>query len=297
MLIYVFFCNKKEFILFARNMNELLQILGVIMDGFEQRQSSIKVGLSSAEMVYYQAGCGYPLLLLHGWGVDAASFAPVAEYLRMGFAVYAVDFPGFGASLAPAEIWGVTQYADLIEGFCKELKLDKPLIIGHSFGGRVAIMLGARGLPLKMVLVDSAGILPKRGLDYYFRVYSYKAGKKILSLPGLGKLKKIFIQKNNVGSADYKAAQGIIKKIFVKVVNQDLKEFLPKISASVLLVWGDADTATPLADGQLMEKLIPDAGLVVFSGAGHYSYLERLPQFLAVLDSFFAKEKKNEENG
>jgi len=267
------------------------------MDGFEQKQISIQVGVTSAELVYYQAGCGYPLLLLHGWGVDAASFAPVAEYLRKGFAVYAVDFPGFGASTAPAEVWGVSQYANLIENFCGQLKIDKPLVIGHSFGGRVAIMLGARGLPLKMVLVDSAGILPKRGLDYYAKVYSYKAGKRIFSLPGLGKFKKKYINKNNAGSSDYKAAQGIMKQVFVKVVNQDLKEFLPKITTSALLVWGDADTATPLADGQLMEKLIPDAGLVVFPGAGHYSYLERLPQFLAVLDSFFAKEKKNEETG
>ena len=267
------------------------------MDGFEQKQILISVGANLTELIYYQAGSGYPLLILHGWGVDAASFAPVAEYLSKGFAVYAPDFPGFGASPAPTEIWGVAQYAELIEGFCKKLEIDKPIIIGHSFGGRVAIILGAKGLPLKMVLVDSAGIVPNRGFDYYLKVYSYKAGKKILSLPGLGKVKENFINKNNAGSSDYKAALGIMKNIFVKVVNQDLKEYLPKISVPALLVWGDADTATPLADGQLMEKLIPDAGLVVFSGAGHYSYLERLPQFLAVLDSFFAKEKKNEENG
>ena len=86
----------------------------------------------------------------------------------------------------------------------------------------------------------------------------------------------------------------MMRAILSKVVNEDLCHLMPKIKASTLLFWGEKDTATPLADAKRMEKLIPDAGLVSVAGAGHYSFLENMPLFVRVLESFLAKDMKKE---
>jgi len=153
----------------------------------------------------------------------------------------------------------------------------------------VAIHLASRGFGAKLVLTDSAGLKPKRGPGYYLRVYSYKAAKKVMSLPGLRRWRHkaldLWLKRNP--STDYAQAKGIMRTVFVKVVNEDLAPLLPLINKPTLLLWGEKDTATPLIDGQKMEKLIPDAGLVVFKGAGHYPFLEQPAYFYRVLESFF----------
>ncbi|MGL4336438.1 MAG: alpha/beta fold hydrolase [Turicibacter sp.] len=241
--------------------------------------------------VYYEVeGEGQPIILLHGWGQSVAAFKPVFDYLKTNFKVYNIDFPGFGKSEEPKTIWSVYDYADMLEKFVSQLNIFEPTIFGHSFGGRVGIIYAGRQNTInKLVLVDSAGIKPKRGLDYYARVYTYKLGKRILSLPGLKVYKEQMMA--NAGSSDYKSASSTMRQIMIKVVNEDLQHLMPKIKASTLLVWGDADDATPIGDAKIMEKLIPEAGLVVFEGAGHYSYLDRLPQFLRVIDVFLAEER------
>ena len=88
------------------------------------------------------------------------------------------------------------------------------------------------------------------------------------------------------GSSDYNNASPMMRAILSKVVNEDLKHCMPNISVPTLLIWGENDTATPLRDAQIMEKLIPDAGLVSFPGCGHYSFLDNPIQFAAVLRSF-----------
>ncbi len=241
--------------------------------------------------VYYEVeGQGHPIVLLHGWGQCVAAFKPIIDSLKNDFQVYTLDFPGFGQSEEPKTIWSVYDYADMVEKFIKQLEIKNPTIFGHSFGGRVGIIYAGRQKDLnKLVLIDSAGIKPKRGLDYYTRVYSYKLGKKILSLPGLKAYKDQMMA--NAGSSDYKNASPVMRQIMSKVVNEDLQHLMPSIQVQTLLVWGDMDDATPLSDAKIMEKKIPEAGLVVFEGAGHYSYLDRLGQFLRVINVFLEKER------
>ena len=237
---------------------------------------------------YEMAGEGEDLLLLHGWGADIRVMHPMFEHFSAYRRVISLDLPGFGRSQPPETPWSVYDYADFVERFIAELGLKDPVLLGHSFGGRLAIILGSRGIGSRLVLTDAAGILPRRGADYYARVYSYKAAKKVMSLPGLNKHKEKALEhwRKNNPSSDYSAAQGVMRQIFVKVVNEDLQPLLPRIKASALLVWGENDTATPLSDGQLMEKLIPDAGLVVFEGCGHYSFLDEPQRYYAVVDYF-----------
>jgi pimeloyl-ACP methyl ester carboxylesterase len=239
---------------------------------------------------YKKQGSGKRVILLHGWGGEADSFLPVFNYLSLNYEVYAIDFPGFGRSESPPEPWDVTDYNNMLHKFFDLLQIDKAMIIGHSFGGRVAILFSATNPSYveKLVLVDSAGIIPKRTLKYYIRVYKFKLMKKIfISLFTKGskeeRLEKFY---DKYGSTDYKQA-GSLRETLVKVVNQNLREYLRKIKAPTLLVWGEDDKDTPLYFGKIMEKEIPDAGLVVFKEAGHFSYLDKINDFNIIVSNFF----------
>jgi pimeloyl-ACP methyl ester carboxylesterase len=94
------------------------------------------------------------------------------------------------------------------------------------------------------------------------------------------------------GSSDYRSASPLMRQTMVRCINEDLTHLLEKNPVSTLLIWGSADTATPLSDGKTMERKIPDAGLVTVAGAGHYAFLENTPLFLRVAESFLSKEMK-----
>jgi pimeloyl-ACP methyl ester carboxylesterase len=249
----------------------------------------VEIAVQGLRVAYDMAGEGAPLLLLHGWGVERSVFAPLQQHFARYMQVWSLDLPGFGASGEPPAVWGVSNYADFVQDFCLAAGLESPCLLGHSFGGRIAIHLASRGFGAKVVLTDASGLKPKRGSSYYIRVYSYKAAKRVMGLPGLrrwrGKALDLWLKRNP--SSDYAQAGGIMRAVFVKVVNEDLAALLPRIDKPALLLWGEKDTATPLADGQKMEKLIPDSGLVVFKGAGHYPFLEQPAYFYRVLESFF----------
>ena len=233
------------------------------------------------------------VLLLHGWGSNIKLFSYIIQHLTPNFNVFALDMPGFGESDEPELSWSVDDYADFVIAFCEKMNIDRCFIIGHSFGGRVIIKLMSRDpLPFsvdRIVLTDSAGIRPKQTAKKKIKSRLYKIGKKILSSKPAVKLfpnaMENFRRKN--GSADYNAASPIMRQCLVKVVNEDLTPLIPNIKVPTLLIWGDKDDATPLSDGQLMEKLIPDAGLVIFEGSGHYAFLEQGERFCRILDSFF----------
>lgn len=229
-----------------------------------------------------------PVILMHGYGCNYTTVASIANALNHEKRVYSIDLPGHGKSDEPPFPWGVEEYTRLIENFCKKLNITRPILIGHSFGGRISILMGSRNDISKIVLVDAAGIKPRRSLKYYLKVYSFKTAKKILPVL-LGKQaggKIIDKWRNKAGSSDYKNSSPIMRAVMSKCVNQDLKEFMPLIKSPTLLIWGENDTATPLRDARTMEKLIPDAGLVSFPGCGHYSFLENPAQFRAVIRNF-----------
>jgi len=256
----------------------------------------MEILIDGVKINYEVSGQGQTVVLLHGWGTNMASMSMIYQHLAKNFQVLAFDFPGFGKSSEPPCAWGVGEYADCMEKCLNKMQIKKPILIGHSFGGRISILLGARGIASKIILVDAAGIRPKRTAKYYTRVYSYKAAKKVMSLPGLNHFRDDALalwQKSNP-SSDYRNTAGVMRQVFVKVVNEDLRLHLPKIKVPTLLIWGDQDTATPPDDGRLMEKLIPDSGLVLLEGAGHYSYLDRPGQFLLILDAFLKEESKGE---
>ncbi|MDO4283467.1 MAG: alpha/beta hydrolase [Clostridia bacterium] len=230
------------------------------------------------------------IILLHGWGANIKTFGPVYQYLSCHNKVYAIDMPGFGKSDEPSKDYHVIDYAKVILEFMNQLKIKNPVLVGHSFGGRVIMKLvGELGFtPKSIILVDSAGIKPKRKPSYYFRVYSYKFAKNTVKL--LFKKEKaekiISDMRKKKGSTDYRNASDTMKSVFINVVNEDLRYTLPNIKSPTLIIWGENDLETPLKDAKIMERLIPDSGLVILKGAGHYSYLDNLNEFLIIVDHF-----------
>ena len=250
------------------------------------------INIRGTQLFYTVEGEGMPVILMHGWGCNHSTLKSIEAQLTPGFKVYNVDFPGFGGSNEPSAVWGVEEYTSLIEEFARQEHIESPILLGHSFGGRVGILFASRNKVHKLILVDAAGVKPRRSLRYYYKVYSYKAIKHAL-LFFLGKKRgetALNSSRAKVGSSDYSNASPMMRAILSKVVNEDLKSVMPKIACPTLLIWGANDTATPLADAKIMEKLIPDAGLVSFDGVGHYSFLENPYQFAAVLKSFLSKD-------
>ena len=233
-------------------------------------------------------GQGKPLILMHGWGCNHTTVRSIAATAALTNTVYNIDFPGFGDSQEPSSVWGVEDYTRLVEELVAKEGLENPALIGHSIGGRVAILYASRNKTDRVVLVDAAGIKPRRSLKYYVKVYSFKAGKRFWQLV-LGEEKaekRIDAMRARAGSSDYAGASRMMRAILSKVVNEDLTDRLALIKVPTLLVWGENDTATPLRDAKLMNRLIPDSGLVSFPGCGHYSFLDNPVQFRAVLQSF-----------
>lgn len=236
---------------------------------------------------YEVQGEGKPVILLHGWLTDLESMRPLTVNLVKKFKVYLVDVVGFGKSDLPKEPLNSNDFGDFLQEFIEKLDIKNPVLIGHSNGGRVIINAVGRGLvsPEKIVLIDSAGIKPKRSMSYYLKVGIFKFGKTVLSiLPNSKKLQEKL--RNKVGSSDYKASPTVLKDTMKIILNEDVKELLPNIKVPTLLIWGRYDTATPISDAKTMEKLIPDAGIVEYPYGTHFSYLENLENCKAVLDSF-----------
>jgi pimeloyl-ACP methyl ester carboxylesterase len=244
-------------------------------------------GLQTAQVVLGHSA-NPPVVMLHGWGAHIDLMLPLAQRLT-DFRVYILDLPGFGQTQRPPTAWGVIDYAQFVIAYLDFHHLDKVFLFGHSFGGRLGLVLGAEhpNRLIKMALADSAGVKsPPSGQT---RLKAYKFAQNALRTVGMGsqadQLRAWY--SDRYGSADYKAADGVMRETFVKVVNEDLLPYAARVRVSTLLLWGDQDEDTPLWQGQTLEKTIPDAGLVVFEGAGHYSYLDKLTETTRVVDYFF----------
>ncbi len=218
-----------------------------------------------------------------------------AHQTYRNFEVYLIDVVGFGKSDIPEHPLNSDDFGDFLEELVKNLKVENPILIGHSNGGRIIINAVGRGLvnPRKIVLIDSAGLKPKRSMKYYLKVGFFKTGKFILNLLPNTKAIKEFKEKllNKVGSADYKASAPVLKETMKKILNEDQAKMLPNIKCPTLLIWGTLDKDTPLSDAKKMEQLIPDCGLVAYPGSSHFSYLENIDNCNRVLNEFFKNDK------
>lgn len=243
---------------------------------------------------YTDQGQGDVILLLHGWGANITLYQGIISTLSQNHRVIALDMPGFGKTTEPSVPWCVDDYVDFVLKFIASFELTKLSIVVHSFGGRVFFKMNAReNLPFqieKAVLIDSAGILPKKTWKQKVSLRCYKIGRAIMSTKVLHFLYPDAVEdmRRKRGSADYNSATPVMRATLVKVVNEDLEPLMHLVKCPTLLIWGDLDTATPLSDAKRMEELIPDTGLVVCEGAGHFSFAQQAPKVNGALTAFFA---------
>lgn len=232
------------------------------------------------------------VLLLHGWGCDSSIFQNIGEDFSRDFCVYVLDLPGFGKSEIPNVAWGVEDYADLVKTFMALEDLKQVHLIGHSFGGRIGIVIAAaRDHPLQtLILVNSAGLRKlRRRLRSTLMILLAKLFKVLIPFQTFRETYvKPYLYKM-LGNTDYLNA-GPLKETFVKVIGQDLSEFVKAIKIPTLLIWGENDQETPMWMAQKMNELISHSHLVVFPQAGHFSFLDAPERFKSEVRNFLNKE-------
>ena len=237
------------------------------------------IKIQDVNINYIQYGKGKDILLLHGWGQNIEMMKPLGDAFADRFRITIIDFPGFGKSEEPKEPWDIEKYNLMLEVFVKEVGIKKPIVIGHSFGGRVAIRYSARNPIEKQVLFGSPCIRISEELPL-----SVKLLKKLKTLPGMNSLGEYM--KQYIGSRDYKAASPIMRQTLVDVVNEDLSKFAREIEEPTLLIWGEHDTEAPVNEAKELEKIMIDAALIILPGT-HYAYLENLSRVISILNNFF----------
>lgn len=234
--------------------------------------------INGVDINYIEYGEGQDIVLLHGWGQNIAMMQPIGDKLKNNHIVI-IDLPGYGESTEPDKVWTIIDYVDCLHKFLKELKIKNPILIGHSFGGKISLEYASKYSVKKLILFGSPYRPAIKKMPLKTRIL--KQAKKI---PGLNKLEGF--AKKHIGSTDYKQASEMMRKILVETVNLDITEDIKKIKCPTLIVWGTLDDAVPIEDAYDLEKLISDAGLVVYEGCTHYAYLERLNQTIKVIKIF-----------
>lgn len=224
------------------------------------------------------------LVFLHGWGSDKNAFLWLKSFFQ-DFSLIFVDFPGFGESQEPDRVYNLNDYVKELKNILNGFDIENLILVGHSFGGRVAIKFSFLYQndykKFKLCLIDSAGILPRRNLSYYLKVYKYKRIKKKAE-----KNEKYKMRLNEFGSPDYKKLSPIMKKTFVKIVNEDLSFCAKNIVSETIIIWGKKDKETKIYMAKKLHKYINNSELYIFKNAGHFSYLDNKLDFLILLDTF-----------
>lgn len=248
----------------------------------------MKIIVDNLATEYADQGQGPVILMLHGWGGSLHGFDLLVSNLAQKHRVVRLDLPGFGGTDAPTETWNLDNYLSFAQGFIKKLDLQVEILVGHSFGGRMAIKgLATGGLTAKkLILIASAGIAKRRTLKNALMITITKIGGLIFYLPPLlfwrDRLRKKVYR--FLGS-DYLDA-GQLRQTYLKIIAEDLSAWAKKVSVPTLLIWGAEDETTPLSDGERLTALIPGAKLEVIEGADHDVHQQKPEQVLELINQF-----------
>lgn len=210
---------------------------------------------------YKTLGEGRPLLILHGWGSRGANWMKVVETLaENGIRVIIPDLPGFGQSDKPSTAWNLDDYCDFVEEFVKTLDLEKFYLLGHSFGGSLAIKFSLQHPEkvVKLSLVSAACIRKKTFKNKFFKFLS-----KFL------KIKTPFLRKVFYRKSDYLSTEGVMRDTYLKVIAEDLSGVLSQVQVPTTIIWGEKDNITLLNDAKIINQKIKDSKLEIIPNVGH----------------------------
>ena len=219
------------------------------------------------------------LVLLHGWGQNIDMMKPIGNKFKKNNRVIIIDLPGFGMSEEPTYVWNLKDYVICIKELLDKLEVEKPILIGHSFGGKISLLYASMYEVEKLVLFGSPFKQEIKKISMKTKIL-----KGLKKVPLLNKLEGF--AKKHIGSTDYKQASETMRKIMVEHVNLDITEEVKKIKASTLLVWGTMDQEVPIERAYELEKLIEDAAVIPYEGCSHYAYLERIDQTINIIKNF-----------
>lgn len=227
---------------------------------------------------------GQPIVLLHGWGQNLQMMDVIGQPLKKEYRIIILDLPGFGKTPEPLNSYTMEDYYQLLNEFLINLKINKPILIGHSFGGRLAIYYASKKEVNKLVLLGSP--IKSHSKPDSLKIKFLKLCKK---LPLVNKLESY--AKKHIGSRDYRNASPIMRETLVNVVNENLEDKVKKIKVATILIWGSNDTEALMEDAKFIEDNTPDSALIVYENASHYAYIERLDKTIAILKNFFKENK------
>lgn len=250
---------------------------------------SMQVVVDSLLTHYETMGEGKLVLLLHGWGDTAAGLRGLqAALAKKNYRVVALDLPGFGGTQAPTTVWGLADYAQFAAHFLQKIKAGELwAVAGHSNGGAIAIRSLANGAlkAERLVLIASAGI---RGTHKGRVGAAFVAAKlgKVLASPLPGPAKKALRRKlYQTAGSDMLVAEHL-QETFKKVVGDDVRADAAKLTLPSLLIYGEQDTATPVAFGEQFHELIAGSTLEILPGAGHFVHLDRPQDVVRAVQEF-----------
>lgn len=219
------------------------------------------------------------IVYLHGWGQNIQMMEPIAKPFQENVDTVILDLPGFGKSGEPKTNWSLEDYADMVHALLLKLKIENPILVGHSFGGKVSIVYASKYNCEKLILLASP-----------YKVAIPKVSFKVRVLKTLAKmplLKSIASKmKKNMGSTDYKNASPKMRTILVKHINTDVSENCKNIQCPTLIIWGTKDEAVPLRDAYEIKNLITNSAVIEYPNCTHYAYLEDLTKTVRILKSF-----------
>lgn len=254
----------------------------------------MNIKVNGLDINYEVSGEGKNVILLHGWLCSLQTMKPIEMVLNNEFKVYNVDLPGFGKSQMPKEPFNTDDFGNFLNEFIKKLDIENPILIGHSNGGRTIINYAGRNLGKtnKIILIDSAGIKPKRKINYYIKVYTFKGLKKFLNIfPNVEMFNNIRERVlGKFGSSDYKNSPEILRKTMSTIINEDQTEKLEKINVPTLIIFGENDQDTPLRDAKIINDNITNSELIVIKNAGHFSYIDSYKECMEIIKSFLKEE-------
>ncbi|MFA5754905.1 MAG: alpha/beta hydrolase [Candidatus Paceibacterota bacterium] len=251
---------------------------------FELKEN--KINLNGIDLYYKVAGEGKPLLILHGWGAGSSSWMRTIEELSSnGFQVIVPDLPGFGKTNPPSTIWGVGEYADFIDDFIREIKVNNISVLGHSFGGGIITKLKTN---LDKIIFCDAAIVRKERLSLRQKISRLIStiGKKIVSKDFFAY--KLFEKATYFvsGTYDYYSANPLMKDIFKKVISEDLSLDINKINNQCLIIWGDNDKVTPVEDAYFINEKISNSELKFIKKCGHNPHRTNNKELNSIIINF-----------
>ncbi|MEK7543814.1 MAG: alpha/beta hydrolase [Patescibacteria group bacterium] len=215
-----------------------------------------------------------PIVILHGWGLSGKTFLPLQQCLKkQGYRVFAPDLPGFGASKIPEHPLTLSDYAQFLDEYLKKNQIVQPVLIGHSFGGRVSLKYNEL-YPKRvaaLVLSGTPGFtpIPKKKLILFITLA--KIGGFLFSIPPFNLFQDVVRRWYYyvVGAKEFFRAEGTMRETFKRIVREDLVTSMVSVNVPTLLLWGEYDIIVPISIAERMHRLIAGSALVIIPEVDH----------------------------